>query len=332
MLWIGEPRTAAEDRAWWSRYLTGNIGRNLSPAQREEVARAEREFLGSKPLFNQGCIACGGSFDWIAAQSNEGRFWVCQKCHRPSTLTIEEWSAELAERRKEADAAAAEIAAASTPSATRSALRTAVAKRDQAQLDLRKLTAAADKAEDEAFDARRAVEAARAALANAEKVNGDAVRAAVLADAPLASVTAARRAAREALAAAEEGAEHANALAAALNAEVAEAKSAAGSAEWRVKRAVIACARAHSAKSIAAFSAETEALQAKLVARMRGLQLLVREGIIEGTEAREIDGFFSTDPRYWPASSASGQAEIAGRWQAAIDRLTRDATAPAELK
>src|SRR6201986_132426 len=145
-IWIGERPSKVETEGFFARYWSGTIGRGLTDAQREERARAEHEFAASKPPLTQSCIACGKSCDWIVADSLEGRQWVCQGCHRPSTLTMEEWSAELEQKRKDEAEKAAEIASRSTAPATRTALKEALAKHGRAELVARKMTAAVEDA------------------------------------------------------------------------------------------------------------------------------------------------------------------------------------------
>jgi hypothetical protein len=220
-----------------------------------------------------------------------------------------------------------------SPSATaaRQALADAVGKHGQAELVARKLSAAFEDAKEKVYDAMHVTDAARAALEKAAKLDSDSVRAAALAGAPIAPL-AAQRAATEKVTAAEEELDHARAVRDALEGEVREANTTLAYAVDRVKRAAISYARASSAQSLAKYISETEELQAKLIARIRGLQFLVREGVIDDTSDQRIGGFFNIDPRHWSASSADGQAEIAGTWQAMLERLTRDAGAPAELK
>jgi hypothetical protein len=220
--------------------------------------------------------------------------------------------------------------AASPSVAARKALADAVGKHKATELTLSKLSAALETAKGDRIDALVAIERTQETLRKAREIDGDAVVAAVLADAPVAP-RASQRAAREALAAAEETAEQARALAGVLESKIEETKRSLNLQAMTVQSAVTACLQACSARTIAEFVVQTEALQAQLLMRMTALQLLVGQGILDDTPAQDIGRFFIYEPRHWKVDT-SNQAEIATRWRAMIDRLGKDANAPAELR
>jgi hypothetical protein len=133
------------------------------------------------------------------------------------------------------------------------------------------------------------------------------------------------------LAEAQEAADHTRALIGALEGKIDEQKRSLNLQAMTVRAAVTACVRACSAKTIASFLAETATMQEQLLMRVTALQLLVDHGILDDTPAGHISKFQIYEPRHWKVD-ASSQADIAARWLAMIDRLGKDANAPAELR
>jgi len=214
--------------------------------------------------------------------------------------------------------------------AARKQLSDAVAKRQASELTLSKLVGALDQARQDRIDAMMAVDRAQEAVRKAATIDADSVVAAAIAGTPLIP-RATQRQAREALAEAQEAADQTRALVGVLEDRIEEQRRSLNLQAMTVRAAVTACVRACSAQTIAKFKEETEALQAQLLMRVTALQLLVDLGILNDTPSQDISKFQIYEPRHWQVDT-SNQAETATRWRAMIDRLGKDANAPAELR
>lgn len=224
----------------------------------------------------------------------------------------------------------AEQATEPSPASARAALGEAVAKHRDVTLAVAKLTAAVQSARHAAFDARRSVEAAQAAVEAAGTFDAGAVVAAILADAPPTTAASSRKA-REALVEAQEHADQAAALEKVLNEKVEEAKSSLHFASLRVRSAALDTVRVHSAKALAAYIAETKRLQHTLAARIFGLQFLSTLDFDESVSFYKIGGWFDMRAADWPVLEHGIPADVSDRWSGMIDRLCVDPKAPALL-
>jgi hypothetical protein len=73
----------------------------MSSEQVDELQAIVARFHAARP--RHGCVACGSAM-WSEHQSVDGNaVWYCAGCHRPASLTAEEWREQVAS----ADAAAA---------------------------------------------------------------------------------------------------------------------------------------------------------------------------------------------------------------------------------
>jgi predicted Fe-S protein YdhL (DUF1289 family) len=104
----------------------------MSPEQVGELEKIVAAFHAARPT-NRACVACG-SMRWSEHATADGdASWACAGCHRPASLTVEEWHA-LVDAEARRIAIEAEARAATEP-APRDQLTAALARRAESRHD-----------------------------------------------------------------------------------------------------------------------------------------------------------------------------------------------------
>lgn len=330
MLWLGKPRSRAHDEEWAARYLSGNIGREYTPTQREEIARAEREFNARKPAWSEDCLVCERRNGWIAAEDEDGRRWVCAKCHRPQMKEAEAQAEKQRLRDEAAEQAAqkaAAKAAASTPSATRDALRAAIQRHDATVAEVSRLEAGTRKLSDAGTEMFQALEVAKRELATIRGTARATLIAEAIGDAPAGPKKTLRQAEQD-LADAEQRWADRHAASEEIERRLRDAKQSVAWATDSVRRAALEAIGANSAREIRQFISETAKLQREIADRLRAMEWLKVGDLLTLDEAtREVMNNFQEPTRNWPSRESSTVA----KWEATVTALCADHKARAQI-
>jgi hypothetical protein len=119
-----------------ARAALGNA-RGLSSEQIDAAQRVIDRFQAERPR-NRQCVACScGQRSEHESRTDGTPIWCCAACHRPATLTAEQWHAEWIRDRQAAEAHLAAAAAAEPK--PRDRLREALARRAEANAAILKL-------------------------------------------------------------------------------------------------------------------------------------------------------------------------------------------------
>jgi hypothetical protein len=159
---MGETTTAPMSVAQARRHLANTSC--MSSEQVDALQKVIDRFLAARPR-NQQCVACGSAI-WSEHSTNTGdASWACAGCHRPASLTPEEWwaqqqAAEAVRMRQDAAAAAAAPNALQEALARRTEAAATLGKLELAQADARAALAAAQVRHDGAVAAMAEAEQA----------------------------------------------------------------------------------------------------------------------------------------------------------------------------
>ena len=309
MRWLGRSPDAAAQRAQHAAVVNNHLGRNMTPAEGYAELHKHDDFYATRPPSNRHCQHCNVGL-WEAAMDDRGTpFWCCDACSRP-LMTDEEWQAECAKKRA-AEAERAKAAAdASTPTALRAVLVSAVDRKRETEAELVRVRAGLAKVSDAVIPALRARDAAAAAVV--KESDAEALVAQALGDAPAPSgapvVTPAD------LRAAEEAYTRTRAARGLLETKVKEAERAVGFADDAVRRAAVATVRAQNAAALAGFLADAARLQDQIDTARGTLHRLLAIGLFDQHETatlRERLNAKPRDPAALPAGPLLGKAESA---------------------
>ena len=265
----------------------------------DELAKrraAETAFLDTRP--RDPCRACRAS-DWEPLRSADitgaGIGWKCRNCGKPP-LGEAEWNAELAQRQARQAKEAKVAAAASTPAATRAALKIAVERRAEALGVLERLEAATGTVNDGWEAANRARDAAASDLA-AARSDGERLVAAIVND-PAATPSPSRVELQRRLDVAAEGLDGAREARKLLEGQIGETRRALTRAEDRVRSAAVAVIAVEGAKTLSHFLAETEKLAGNLADRRAALGWITSAGIADAAAVKRISALAPPSASY----------------------------------
>jgi hypothetical protein len=274
----------------------------LSSEQVDELERVVAAFRATRPR-NQTCVACG-SMRWSEHETADGdASWACDGCHRPSTLTTDEWQAQRsaaeAVRRVQDAAAAAAVPkprdALATALTARLEAATVLARLEPGLVAARSALAAAQVRHDVATSAMQEAEAA-AVTRLAQSVMGQRAEA----------VPITTGAARGALRQAEDGLQAARGARALLDDQLIDARRSLTSAEAAVRRAALAVLAEEELEPLIEQAIEARANYLEAVG---ALAWLVRNAATPNGDARAHQLVIGADvaPAQWPeAAHADG--------------------------
>jgi hypothetical protein len=262
-------------------------------------------FHNSRPR-NQPCAACG-SMVWSEHATDGNAIWACDGCHRPASLTREEWHAQ-----RQAAAAVRAVQDAATAAAVpepHGALKAALAARQEAATALERLEQAVPAARTALASAQVKHDAAVAAMAAAERAAVTRLAASMTGTRPEA-VPITQGAARGGLRSAEDSLSAARGARALLDDQLHYAQRNVADADAAVRSAAL---RVLGKEELENLLETAVSARAHYIESISGLSWLIRNGAVPVGDARPHQLVLGADsaPARWPeaAHADGGMAE-----------------------
>jgi hypothetical protein len=269
--------------------------RSLSSEQADELQKVVERFLGARPR-NKVCVCCGSAI-WSEHETAGGdAIWCCAGCHRPASLTQDEWHAQRGAA--EAVRRVQDAAAAAAAPAPRDAMQAALTARADAVARIAKLEPGLAAARAALAAAQVRHDAATAAMAEAEQGAITRLAASVMGTRPEAAAIT-QGAARGGLRSAEDALAAARGAKALLDGQIAEARRSVSFAETAVRTAALSVLANENLEPLIERAIEARADYLEAVS---GLGWLIRNGATPNGDARAHQLVIGADvaPARWP--------------------------------